>query len=112
MILQSGDSIPEGLMDAFRAYERALMTNDLEALDRLFAPGPETLRGDAAGLVVGHDAISAFRGARGGASERTIVETHVQVVDDTHALVVAVTEPATGGRGQQTQAGPAPDSCW
>lgn len=96
-------TIPEGLMDAFWAYERALMANDLGALDRLFAPGPETLRGDAAGLLVGHDAISAFRVGRGGAPARTIVETHVQVVDDAHALVVAVTEPATGGRGQQTQ---------
>ena len=32
------------------------MDNDLDALDRLFAPGPDTLRGDAAGLLVGHDA--------------------------------------------------------
>jgi amidase len=94
---------PAGLMDAFWAYERALMSDDVDALDRLFAPGPTTLRGDAAGLLVGHDAISAFRGSRGGAPQRTIVETHVQAVDDDHALVVAVTELARGGRGQQTQ---------
>jgi Asp-tRNA(Asn)/Glu-tRNA(Gln) amidotransferase A subunit family amidase len=94
---------PSGLVEAFRAYENALMTNDLAELDRLFAPGPTTLRGDANGLLVGHDKISAFRGGRGGAPPRRIVQTHVQTIDDDHALVVAVTELERGGRGQQTQ---------
>jgi amidase len=94
---------PTGLMEAFHEYERALGANDLAALDRLFAPGPETLRGDADGLLVGHDAISAFRNARGGAPARRIVATHVQALDDDHALIVAVTELLAGGRGLQTQ---------
>lgn len=94
---------PDGLMNAFWDYERALMANDLEALDKSFAPGGTTLRGDAAGLLVGHDAIRSFRGGRGGAPTRRIVETHVRVVDSTHALIVAVTELERGGRGQQTQ---------
>lgn len=94
---------PDGLIDAFWAYERALMTNDLDALDRLFAPGPATLRTDAAGMLVGHDQISAFRGTRGGAPQRTVVQVQVQVVDPDHALVMAITELARGGRGQQTQ---------
>ncbi|MDX6234765.1 MAG: amidase [Nocardioidaceae bacterium] len=99
-------------MDAFWAYERALMSNDLEALDQLFAPGDETLRGDAAGLLVGHDRISAFRGGRGGAPKRTIVETHVQAIDESHALIVAITELLTGGRGQQTQLWARIDGNW
>jgi Asp-tRNA(Asn)/Glu-tRNA(Gln) amidotransferase A subunit family amidase len=94
---------PAGLLEAVAAYEAALMSDDVAALDRLFAPGPTTLRGDAAGLLVGHDRISAFRGTRGGAPRRTVVATHVQTVDDDHALVVAVTELERGGRGQQTQ---------
>jgi len=94
---------PPGLLDALTAYEDALRTDDLDALDRLFAPGPHTLRGDATGLLVGHDEIAAFRGARGGAPARRVVEVHVRTVDDDHALVVAVTEPRGGGRGQQTQ---------
>ena len=57
-------TLPDGLMDAFWAYEHALMADDLEAMDRLFAPGGDTLRGDADGLVVGHDAIAAFRRTR------------------------------------------------
>lgn len=97
------DDAPEGLLEAFWAYEKALMSDDLETLDALFADRPDTLRGDAAGLLVGHETISHFRGSRGGAPRRTIAEVHVRVVDPTHALVVAVTAPERGGRGQQTQ---------
>ncbi|MCU1514732.1 MAG: hypothetical protein JWO10_1822, partial [Microbacteriaceae bacterium] len=79
------------------------MANDLEALDELFAPGPQTLRGDAGGILVGHDAISAFRKGRGGAPKRQVIAVETRVIDDDNALVVAVTQPVTGGRGQQTQ---------
>jgi amidase len=91
------------LVDAFWRYERALMSNDLDALDLLFAPGDSTIRGDAAGILVGHDAISGFRKGRGGAPARDIL--HVQIIDvaDDAALVIAVTALHTGGRGQQSQ---------
>lgn len=95
--------VPDGLVEAFWAYERALMADDVETLDRLFARASTTLRGDAAGLLVGHDQISAFRRSHGPAPRRRIVQTHVQVTDPDHALVVAVTELERGGRGQQTQ---------
>ncbi|MDF1479268.1 DUF3225 domain-containing protein [Leifsonia sp. H3M29-4] len=88
------------IIDAFWQYERALMSNDLDALDRLFAPGAETLRGDAAGILVGHDAIADFRG---GAPARAILHVEVREIADDAALVVAITAPTTGGRGQQTQ---------
>ncbi|MFC6342998.1 AtzH-like domain-containing protein, partial [Nocardioides hankookensis] len=58
--------VPAGLVEAFWEYERALMADDVPTLDRLFADGPTTLRGDAHGLLVGHDQISAFRSSRGG----------------------------------------------
>jgi len=103
---------PAGLLEAFRAYERALGTDDLDALDRLFAPGPETLRGDATGLLVGHERIAAFRGARGGAPARRLVEVHVRTVDDDHALVVAVTELLRGGRGPSCGNGDPPAGWW
>ncbi|WP_382304710.1 AtzH-like domain-containing protein [Herbiconiux sp. UC225_62] len=91
------------LLTAFRGYEAALMTNDLDALDRYFAPGPATLRGDASGLLVGHDRVSAFRGLRGGVPPRTIVELHLRVLDATSVLVVSVSAFAKGGTGLQTQ---------
>jgi amidase len=79
------------------------MADDLEALDRLFAPGDDSLRGDASGIIVGHEAISAFRHSRGGAPARTIGDIHVRDLGNDRALIVAVTLPASGGRGQQTQ---------
>lgn len=97
------EAAPPELIAAFWEYERALMANDLPALDRLFAPGPETLRGDAAGILVGHDAISAFRLGRGGAPARTIEHVEFRMLGDDTALVIAITAPASGGRGQQTQ---------
>ncbi|GER22608.1 hypothetical protein NCCP1664_11050 [Zafaria cholistanensis] len=92
-----------GLMEAFWEYERALMENDLPAMDALFAPGSDTMRGDSSGLLVGHEAISGFRGTRGGAPKRRIVATEVRALGPEHAVVVAVTELLSGGRGQQTQ---------
>ncbi len=88
------------------------MANDLPALDRLFAPGADTLRGDAAGILVGHDAISAFRQGRGGAPDRSILHVEVRPVGDDAALVIAITAPATGGRGQQTQLWRRIDGSW
>ena len=105
----SGSPAPDGLLEAFDAYESALMANDLDALDRLFAPddllgsGVPTLRGDAGGLLAGHRIISGFRRLRGGTQTRKLVRVIVQLTDPDTALVVAVTEMATGGRGQQTQ---------
>lgn len=101
-LLPSADP-PEGLLDAVRGYEAALMSDDVAALDRYFAAGDLTLRGDAAGVLVGHDCIRRFRLARGGAPARDILATEVRTIDDDHALVVTVSAPRTGGRGQQTQ---------
>jgi Asp-tRNA(Asn)/Glu-tRNA(Gln) amidotransferase A subunit family amidase len=94
---------PAGLLDAFWRYERALMADDVPALDGLFVDGPLTMRGDAAGLLVGHDAIAAFRRGRGGAPRRRIAAVHVRVLGADTAAVVAELVPRTGGRGQQTQ---------
>lgn len=101
--LESEGPLPPGLMEAFWRYERALMADDADDLDRLFAPGPATLRGDTDGLLVGHDRIAAFRRARGGAPNRRIAELHVRPLNEKDAVVVAVLAPVGGGRGQQTQ---------
>lgn len=91
------------VLDAFWQYERALMANDLDTLNRLFLDDPSTLRGDALGVLVGHDAIAAFRQGRGGAPAREILHVEVVTISEDAALVIAITEPATGGRGQQSQ---------
>ena len=98
----TGD-LPDGLLAAFAGYEHALATNDLAALDAFFAPGEHTLRGDATGLLVGHDAISGFRGARTGTVARGIRALHVRVIDPRHAVIVSVNTPDAGGAGLVTQ---------
>lgn len=94
---------PAGLLEAFAAYEAALGADDLAAMDALFVDSPGTLRGDAGGLLVGHAAIHDFRAVRRGAPARRLVEVRVLPLAADAATVVAVTAPATGGRGLQTQ---------
>ncbi|WP_130177393.1 AtzH-like domain-containing protein [Cryobacterium sp. SO1] len=95
--------LPDGLLAAFADYEQALASNDLAALDAFFAPGEHTLRGDATGLLVGHDAISGFRGARAGTAARGIRSLHVRVIDPRHTVIVSVNTPDAGGAGLVTQ---------
>ncbi|UFU07037.1 AtzH-like domain-containing protein [Ruania halotolerans] len=100
---QTPDGWPDtALRTAFWAYERALMSDDVPALDALFAPGAETLRSDADATTVGHAHIAAFRAGRGGAPARHLLRVHVRDLGD-HALVVAENERIAGGTGVQTQ---------
>ncbi len=96
-------AVPDGLLDALWAYEAALMSDDVVTLDALFAPGDGTIRGDAGGLLLGHDAIAAFRRGRGGAPSRRIGAVHVRVLGDDAAVVVAELQVSAGGFGTQTQ---------
>lgn len=93
----------DDLMRRFWAYETALMSDDVAAMAELFAKAETTMRGDAAGLLLGHERITAFRTGRGGAPQRTVVEVHRRDLGADIALLVAITEPNGGGRGQQTQ---------
>lgn len=95
--------LPDGLLDAFDAYETALAANDQQALADAFEDSPGSLRADANGLLVGHEAITAFRGRRGVAPTRRIVERHVRVLGEGAAVVVSINAPAGGGRGVLTQ---------
>jgi len=99
----TGADWPEGLRAAFDAYEMALMADDVDALDALFEPGSDTIRGDGAGLLVGHDRISAFRSSRGGVARRTIGRAEVRALAPDAVLVVAESRFDGGGRGLQTQ---------
>ncbi|OII40372.1 amidase [Curtobacterium sp. MMLR14_014] len=94
---------PDGLLEALDAYEAALLANDLDALDAAFVDSPGTMRGDDRGLLVGHDAISAFRGARGGVATRSLTHVEVRPLTEDRALVVSVSRFAAGGQGLQTQ---------
>jgi len=98
-----GDAVPDELSAAFWSYERALMDDDLSALDDAFVAGELALRGDASGLLVGREQISRFRGGRGGAPRRTVREVHARRLGPDHVLLVSVNEPTAGGSGLVTQ---------
>lgn len=49
---------------AFAAYERALVANDVAALDRFFLPSESVIRYGATENLYGYEAIKSFRAAR------------------------------------------------
>ncbi|MFG3339493.1 AtzH-like domain-containing protein [Glycomyces sp. NPDC048151] len=95
---------PDGLLDAFEAYETALKSNDIAVLNDLFAPGEDTVRGDGNVLLVGHEAIAGFRAGRTRIPTRRVTRLLVQHIRDDAALVMAATEePSNRATGLQTQ---------
>jgi hypothetical protein len=66
---------------AFLEYERALVSNDVETLDRLFLDSPNTIRYGAAENLYGYAEIAAFRAERPSAGlernlERTVITSY------------------------------------
>ncbi|PWD52576.1 DUF3225 domain-containing protein [Serinibacter arcticus] len=104
--------MPDDLREAVEAYERAVVSNDLDALGAAFAPGAATMRADGAGLLVGHDAISAFRSTRGGVPERVIERIEHRPLGPDTALVVGLSRYVHGGTGVQTQVWQRLDGRW
>jgi len=89
---------------AVQQYDRALAENDLSALNEWFDDSPSTLRADAHGVLVGREAIDAFRRRSGGAPPREVRQLHVVPLGEGAAMAVAETVRADGTRGLQTQA--------
>lgn len=106
------DAVPADLLAAFERYEAAILANDLDVLDDAFAPGPDTLRGDGSGLLVGHEAISAFRGVRGGVPTRRIERIEYRELGEDSALLVSISRYVGGGTGLQTQIWQRADGAW
>jgi hypothetical protein len=66
---------------AFAVYEKALTTNDVETLDRLFLDSPRTIRYGVGENLYGYGEIAAFRAGRSSAGlertlERTVITTY------------------------------------
>ncbi len=98
----SPSTVPGELLDAFWRYDKALLSNDQEILNRSFAPGPDTLRGDGANLVIGHDAIAAFRSGRKSIPTRQVIQLQVRMLSPDAALLMARTRDGFA-HGLQTQ---------
>jgi ketosteroid isomerase-like protein len=75
MIINDPEIVAE-VEAAFARYESALMTNDLDALDRLFWNSPLVVRFGPGQNLYGIEQIQAFRTARvGGSPQRTLANT-------------------------------------
>ena len=100
---------PETLAEVealFADYERALTTNDVETLDRLFRDGAETIRYGGAENLYGIAEIRAFRAGRSPAGlartlERTVITTYGR--DFAIAATMFRRASASGKVGRQMQ---------
>lgn len=91
---------------AFAEYEKALTTNDVETLDRLFRNAPETLRYGAGENLYGHAEIAAFRAGRSPAGlMRTLERTWITTYGDDFATANTLfrRESMSGKVGRQSQ---------
>ncbi|HEY0597430.1 oxalurate catabolism protein HpxZ [Sphingopyxis sp.] len=89
---------------AFYDYERALMADDLAALDRLFHDASTTNRYGIGETLYGIEEIRAFRARRGGSPPRLLGRVAITVYGDRFATADAEFEREGGGApGRQTQ---------
>ena len=90
----------------FAAYERALVTNDVAALDAFFLPSEDAIRYGAGENLYGYAAIRAFRAARSPAGLARRLD-RTRIVTYGRDLAVAATlfrrENAPGKVGRQMQ---------
>lgn len=103
MIVDAPEVLAE-VQAAFAAYERALMDDDVAALDRLFHDAPTTVRYGVGEVLYGADAIRAFRRGRGGSPQRRLLR--VQIVAYGRDFATADAEFQRAGstrRGRQSQ---------
>jgi hypothetical protein len=89
----------------FAAYETALMTNDVDALDDFFWRSPLALRFGDKGSSYGFDAIAAFRAARpGGSPQRVLQNTQITTFGTDYAVAatefIRENEPRVGRQSQ------------
>jgi hypothetical protein len=86
------------------AYERALMDNDVEALDAFFWDSPHTVRLGVAENLYGFAAIAAFRvGRAGGSPARERLRVEITTFDANMAVVNTEFRREGGALGRQSQ---------
>jgi hypothetical protein len=91
----------------FALYEKALVGNDVAALDALFWMSERTIRYGVAENLHGHAEIAGFRAARSPQGlartlERTVITTYGRDMATASTLFRRTTQPGTIGRQMQT----------
>jgi|SRR5271155_2849877 len=92
---------------AFERYEKALVENDVEALDALFRDDARTIRYGGAESLYGSAQIKAFRAARSPAGlartlSKTVITTYGHDFAVASTLFYRPTTPGKVGRQMQT----------
>jgi len=92
--------------ECFERYEKALVSNDVPALNALFRDDPRTIRYGGGEILYGYDEIKSFRAARSPvALGRTL--SHTVITTFGHEFAVAATlyeRPSAPGKiGRQMQ---------
>ena len=89
---------------AFHEYERALMADDVAAMDALFHDAPTTNRYGVGEVLYGIEAIREFRKGRGGSPQRRLGTVSITVYGDSFATADAeFFRKNSDRRGRQTQ---------
>ena len=90
---------------AFQEYERALMADDLPAMDELFHDAPTTVRFGVGEVLWGMEAIREFRKGRGGSPQRRLGQVAITVYGSGFATADAeFFREGSDLRGRQSQA--------
>lgn len=93
------------ITEAFQAYERALMADDVPAMDALFHDAPTTNRYGVGEVLYGIEEIREFRKGRGGSPQRKLGRVAITVYGDSFATADAeFFRENSDRRGRQTQA--------
>ncbi|CAN5357030.1 oxalurate catabolism protein HpxZ [soil metagenome] len=92
---------------AFAAYEKALTSNDVAALDDLFRKDSRTLRYGMGENLYGYEAIAAFRAARNPAGlmrdlAQTVITAYGRDTAVASTLFYRTSAPGKVGRQMQT----------
>lgn len=90
---------------AFDAYERALMDDDLVAMDALFHEAPTTVRYGVGEVLYGIEEIREFRKRRGGSPRRRLGRVEITTFGKDFAVANAeFFREGKAARGRQSQA--------
>ena len=91
----------------FQRYEKALVSNDVAALDELFRNDPRTLRYGIGENLYGYEQIMAFRAARSPVglmrkTDKTVITTYGRDTAVASTLFYRESTPGRVGRQMQT----------
>jgi hypothetical protein len=96
-------AVHQEVTDCFQAYDRALLSNDVDALESWFHRGPESVRFGIAEELHGHQAIAAFRRKGPGVVRLPFRRVDVVTIGTETAVVTAEFDEPNGAIGRQSQ---------